>query len=106
MGAEIAIIQLIGACIAFVLMIYVYLQKSSEPQKVLLAGSVFVFVNALGYYFELTAGSVEAALIGIKMEYMGNTMGSLLFLFFVCIYSPKKNYIPKLLSVNKSFNRI
>lgn len=92
MGAEVAVIQLIGACVAFGLMIYVYLQKSSEPQKVLFAGSVFIFVNSLGYYFELTADSVEAALIGIKMEYMGNTMGALLFLFFVCIYSPKRNY--------------
>ena len=92
MGAEVAVIQLMWVCVAFGMMIYVYLQKSSEPQKVLFAGSVFVFVNTLGFYFELTAGSVEAALIGIKMEYLGNTMGSLLFLFFVCIYSPKRNY--------------
>ena len=83
MGDALITIQLIGACIAFALMIYVYLQKSSEPQKILFAGSVFVFVNMLGYYFELTADTVEAALIGIKMEYMV-TLGSCFFCF--CLY--------------------
>lgn len=92
MGNILATIQLIGAFVAFGIMIYVYLQKSSEAQKILFAGSAFIFINMLGYYFELTATTQEAALIGIKMEYMGNTIGSLLFIFFVCIYSPKKKF--------------
>lgn len=85
-------IQLVGSFIAFGLIIFVYRAKSSDPQKILFAGTVFVYIDMLGYYFELTAQTAEAALLGIKMEYIGNTLGSLLFIFFVCIYSPRRRY--------------
>lgn len=92
MGNGLVFVQMVGTLIAFVLMIYVYRQKSSEPQKLLLAGSIFVFIDMLGYYYEITSKTIEAALIGIKMEYLGNTVGSLIFIFFVCIYSTKRSY--------------
>lgn len=92
MGNIIAVIQLAGTFAALVLIICVYQQKSSKPQNLLFAGSIFVFIDMLGYFFEVTSHTMEAALIGIKMEYIGNTIGSLLFVFFVCIYSPKKSY--------------
>lgn len=92
MGNLIGVIQLAGIFASLILIICVYRQKSSKPQNLLFAGSIFVFIDMLGYFFELTAHTVDAALIGVKMEYIGNTIGSLLFIFFVCIYSPKKNY--------------
>lgn len=92
MGNIMVIAQLIGSFIAFGLIIFVYRAKSSEPQKILFAGTVFVYIAMLGYYFELTSKTTEAAFLGIKMEYIGNTLGSLLFIFFVCIYSPRRRY--------------
>ncbi len=92
MGNILVTVQLLGSFVAFALIILVYRAKSSEPQKVLLAGTIFVYINMLGYYFELTSKTVETAILGIKMEYIGNTLGSLLFIFFVCIYSPQKSY--------------
>lgn len=92
MGNILVAAQLIGSFIAFGLIIFVYRAKSSEPQKILFAGTIFVYIDMLGYFFELTSKTTEAALLGIKMEYIGNTLGSLLFIFFVCIYSPKRSY--------------
>lgn len=77
MGNILVIVQLLGSFAAFALIILVYRAKSSEPQKVLLAGTIFVYINMLGYYFELTSKTVETAILGIK---------------FVCIYSPQKSY--------------
>lgn len=92
MGNELVILQLLGSFAAFILIIFVYRAKSSEPQKVLLTGTIFVCINMMGYYFELTSKTVETAILGIKMEYIGNTLGSLLFIFFVCVYSPQRSY--------------
>lgn len=92
MGNILVATQLIGSFIAFGLIILVYRARSSEPQKILFAGTIFIYIDMLGYYFELTSQTAEAALLGIKMEYIGNTLGSLLFIFFVCIYSPKRKY--------------
>lgn len=92
MGNVLTILQLFGSFIAFGLIIYVYRARSSEPQKVLFLGTVFIYINMLGYYFEISATGVETALMGLKMQYIGSTLGSLLFIFFVCIYSPQKHY--------------
>ncbi|MBQ6887249.1 MAG: response regulator [Lachnospiraceae bacterium] len=46
-------------------------EKPSRPQMLLLLASVCSFVNGLGYYYELTAKSLEVALVGIKLEYIG-----------------------------------
>lgn len=85
-------IQLLGTFVAFGLIIYIFRSKASEPQKVLFAGSIFIYIDMLGYYFELTSKTMETVLLAIKMEYIGNTLGSLLFIFFICIYSPKRRY--------------
>lgn len=92
MGNVFAAVQLAGTFASLILIICIYRQKSSRPQNLLFAGSIFIFIGMLGYYFELSSETTDAALIGIKMEYIGNTIGSLLFVFFVCIYSPKKSY--------------
>lgn len=92
MGSILVNIQLVGSFVAFGLIILVYRAQSSESQKILFAGTVFVYIDMLGYYFELTSHTTEAALLGIKMEYIGNTLGSLLFIFFVCNYCPQKRY--------------
>ncbi|MCH5260158.1 MAG: response regulator [Lachnospiraceae bacterium] len=83
----IVILHGIGSIIGFMLMVLVFKAKPSEQQKILFAGTVFTFMDVLGYFFELQSRSLEVTRLAVKMEYIGTTMGLLAFLFFTCLYS-------------------
>lgn len=76
-----------GIIVCFVLVILVYVAKSSEQQKILFAGTVFTLLDMLGYFFELQSRNVEVTRLSVKLEYIGTTMGLLFFLYFACLYS-------------------
>ena len=83
----IVILHGVGSIIGFMLMVLVFKAKPSEQQKILFAGTVFTFMDVLGYFFELRSRNLEVTRLAVKMEYIGTTMGLLAFLFFTCLYS-------------------
>ena len=83
----IVILHGVGSIIGFMLMVFVFKVKPSEQQKILFAGTVFTYMDVLGYFFELQSRNLEVTRLAIKMEYIGTTMGLLAFLFFTCLYS-------------------
>ena len=83
----IVILHGVGSIIGFALMVLIFRARPSEQQKILFAGTVFTFLDVLGYFFELQSRSLEVTRLAVKMEYIGTTMGLLAFLFFTCLYS-------------------
>lgn len=77
------IVQVIAVMVSFSVVILIVLERSSKPQKLLMLGSICIFLNVLGYLLEITSSSMEAALIATKMEYLGN--GFLLTIVFLFI---------------------
>ena len=83
----IVILHGVGSIIGFVLMVLLFKTRPSEQQKILFAGTVFTFMDVLGYFYELQSRTLEVTRLAVKMEYIGTTMGLLSFLFFTCLYS-------------------
>lgn len=75
-------LQALGAVFSFVIVIMLALEKPSRPQIMLLLAGVCSFLNIFGYLMELAAGSEEAAVAAVKVEYLGLMfLMPILFLF-------------------------
>ena len=84
------ILQYAAIAILFFEFIFVSMQKPSELQKhaiVLTLSAIFMFV---GYCIELTAASVEVALIGTGVSYIGKPYIMLSSFLFICSFYHKK----------------
>ncbi len=99
------ILQYAAIAILFFEFIFVSMQKPSELQKhaiVLTLSAIFMFV---GYCIELTAASVEVALIGTGVSYIGKPYIMLSSFLFICSFYHKKisDKVVALLAVLCSF---
>lgn len=83
------IIHGIGVVLCLIMMLFVYFAKPSMTQKLLFAGTAFIFIDVLGYYFELQSSNLESLAFAIKLQYVGTTFGLLSFLFFVSQYNSR-----------------
>jgi len=63
--------------------IYVMRQKGSYMQNLMLLLLISVLVNFVGYLVELKSDSLETALIGVKIAYLGKPYITLCIFFFV-----------------------
>ena len=84
-----AMIVIHGICVivCMILVMIVLMSKTSDAQKWLLAGTTFVMVNVVGYFFELQSTTVEAMRISVKVQYVGACFSLLCFLCFVDVYN-------------------
>ena len=84
-----AMIVIHGICVivCMILVMIVLLSKTSDAQKWILAGTTFVMINVIGYFFELQSTTVEAMRISVKIQYVGACFSLLCFLCFVDIYN-------------------
>ncbi len=73
--------------LCFILMVLVLGAKPSIAQKWLLAGTIFVLIDVLGYFFELCSTNVESMRMAVKLQYVGTCFCLLCFLQFVCQYN-------------------
>ena len=64
-------IEMISLFISLGIILLLMREKPSRTQMLLLLASACSFINGLGYFYELTAKTLEAALVGIKIEYFG-----------------------------------
>lgn len=85
------IVHGMGIVVCFLMVMFVYVAKPSEQQKILFAGTLFTLMDVAGYFFELQSTSLEVTRLAVKIEYIGTTMGLLSFLYFACLYSSHLN---------------
>lgn len=81
------VIHGIGVFLCFILMILVLSAKPSTAQKWLLAGTTFVLIDILGYFFELLSTNEESMRMSVKLQYVGACFCLVSFFVFVCQYN-------------------
>lgn len=81
------VIHGIGVFLCFILMLLVLGAKPSTAQKWLLAGTTFVLIDVLGYFFELLSTNEESMRMSVKLQYVGASFCLVSFLYFVCQYN-------------------
>ena len=89
------VIEVISLFISLGVILLLIREKPSRTQILLLLASVCSLVNGMGYFYELTAKTVDAALVGIKIEYLGLAFlvpMSLLFVAGCCNFEISKRF--------------
>ena len=87
------VIQYIGIIMTVLGLMYLLQQWPSRPQSFMLFLGLAMLVNSVGYLFEITATSLETALMATKLSYVGKVYIPPLAFFFVLHYCRIK--IPK-----------
>ena len=77
------ILQYVGIIILFIEALYVFCQKPSRQQNLLLLMIISLLVNFFGYLFELQAPTKEQALQAVKLIYLGKPFIMLSIFLFV-----------------------
>ena len=80
------VIQYVGIIMTLLGLMYVLQQWPSRPQSFMLFLGLAMLVNSVGYLFEITATTQEAALTATKLSYLGKVYIPPLALFFVLNY--------------------
>lgn len=80
------LVQIMGIIILAGAIVFVITRKKTMEQSLLLAIGVAVLVNLLGYLAEMTSKCEEAALMAVKMSYLGKCFICWLMLYFILIY--------------------
>ena len=89
------IFQYVGIVILFIEGIYVFCQKPSRQQNLLLLMIISLLINFFGYLFELQAPTQEQALQAVKLIYLGKPFIMLSIFLFVMEYCKIK--VPQVL---------
>ena len=87
------VIQCIGIIMSLLGLMYLLQQWPSRPQSYMLFLGLSMLINSIGYLFEITATSLDAALMATKISYVGKVYIPLLGFFFVLYYCRIK--VPK-----------
>jgi len=80
------VIQYVGIIMTLLGLMYVLQQWPSRPQSFMLFLGLAMLVNSVGYLFEISATTQEAALTATKLSYLGKVYIPPLALFFVVNY--------------------
>lgn len=79
-------VQYVGIVVVLIGLAYLLQQWPSRPQSFMLFLWIAVLINSIGYLFELTATTMEEALLAAKLSYMGKIYIPPLAFFFVTYY--------------------
>lgn len=83
-------VQYLGIIVLVAEILYIYLQKSSQLQTLMLTVAVSTLINFIGYLFEMRATTQEMALQAVKFIYLGKPYIILgIFLFIMQYYKVK-----------------
>lgn len=89
-------VQYLAILILFVELVYVLSKKPSETQKYVVIISISTILMFVGYIVELKAATLEAAMIGTAVSYIGKPYVMLSSFLFICSYYNRR--IPRWLS--------
>lgn len=80
-------VQYLCIFIAIAGMIYIYPKRATRQKYLLNLILTAIIINEMGYLFEMQATSMEAAVLAIKVAYLGKLVAELGILVFVLHYS-------------------
>lgn len=81
------ILQYVSIFVAFAGIAYLYPKKSSRQKELLICILVCVAINEIGYLFELQSTTMEAAIVSIKVAYIGKLIAELGIFVYVLLYA-------------------
>lgn len=79
-------VQYVGIAVLIVEILYILSKPASQFQTTLLIMATATLLNFIGYLMEITSTSMETALMGVKVEYLGKPFIMLCLFFFVMQY--------------------
>lgn len=80
------ILQYIGVFVILAELIYIFKQRPSKAQSLLLACCLTVLLNSVGYLFEMQADTKEQALNAVQFIYLGKPFASFTIFLFTMNY--------------------
>ena len=80
-------IQYVGIIAVILGMIYIFPKKMSQRKQLLMLILISSAINSIGYLFELQSTTMEAALVSIKVAYVGKLVAELAIFIFVMEYT-------------------
>ncbi len=89
-------VQYVGIAVLITEMMFILSKPASKLQMTLLVMTTATLLNFIGYLMEITSTSMETALMGVKVEYLGKPFIMLSLFFFVMHYCHIE--IPKIVS--------
>ena len=95
------VMQFFAVILCFGMMIHVYGMEPNERQKGLMILMFTVTIQNVGYFFELQAENIEAAMMAIKFEYVGGVFNAFFLALFIYIYCSVK--IPRAYKLSMIF---
>lgn len=79
-------IQYVGIAVLIAEILFILNKQASRLQVILLCTATATLVNFIGYLMEITSSSVETAIMGMKVAYLGKPFIALGMFFFVMAY--------------------
>jgi len=80
------ILQYIGVFVILAELIYIFRQRPSKAQSLLLACSICVILNSAGYLFEMQALTKEQAITAVQFLYLGKAFAPFTMFLFIMDY--------------------
>ncbi len=78
--------QIIGICTIFFALALLLNGDGSREQKLMEYFLVGALIQNIGYLLEVTAPTMEAALVAVKMQYMGSLVMPVCYCYFIFMY--------------------
>ena len=85
--------EIVGLIAVIILIGVLVREEGSEARKLMLVAALSVLVYNYGYVLEMTSKTVDAAMIAIKIEYLGAVWTNFFFMVFVIIFCGKKIHV-------------
>lgn len=79
-------IQYVGIAVLIAEILFILNKQASRLQVILLCTATATLINFIGYLMEITASSMETAIMGMKFAYLGKPFIALGMFFFVMAY--------------------
>lgn len=79
-------LQIIGICTIFFALALLLNGDGSREQKLMEYFLVGALIQNIGYLLEVTAPTMEAALVAVKMQYMGSLVMPVCYCYFIFMY--------------------
>ncbi len=79
-------LQIIGICTIFFALVLLLNGDGSREQKLMEYFLVGALIQNIGYLLEVTAPTMEAALVAVKMQYMGSLVMPVCYCYFIFMY--------------------
>lgn len=78
--------EIIGICAIFFALLLLLNGDGSREQKLMEYFLVGALIQNLGYLLEVTAPTMEAALVAVKMQYLGSLVMPVCYCYFIFLY--------------------